>query len=79
MLPHSLPSDISQRRLAQAFVKVGFELNMKGGKGGHWKLINPQNGQFITLQSKIFKEVLKSKLRQAEAWGYDATEIMKHY
>lgn len=79
MLPHDLPSDISQKRLARAFEKAGFILNMKGGKGGHYKLVNPKNKQFITIQNKIYKEVLRNKLKQAEEWGYDATEIMKYY
>lgn len=79
MLPHNLPSDISQKRLARAFEKAGFILNMKGGKGGHWKLTSPKNNKFITLQGKIFKEVLRSKLKQAEEWGYNAEEIMENY
>ncbi|MBI2448162.1 type II toxin-antitoxin system HicA family toxin [Candidatus Microgenomates bacterium] len=79
MLPHDLPSDISQKRLARAFVKMGFILDMSGGKGGHYKLTNPKNKQFITLQSKIYKEVLRDKLKQAEGWGYDAEEIMRNY
>ena len=79
MLPRDLPSDISQKRLARAFEKVGFILNVSGGKGGHWKLSCPKNNKFITIQSKIFKEVLKSKLKQAEEWGYDAEEIMRNY
>ena len=79
MLPHDLPSDISQKRLAKAFEKVGFILNAKGGKGGHWKLINPKNNQFIIIQSKMYKEVLRAKLKQVEEWGYDAEEIMRNY
>ena len=79
MLPRSLPSDISQKRLARAFEKVGFIVNVTGGKGGHYKLIDPKTNTFITLQSKVFKEVLKNKLKQAEALGYDATEIMNKY
>lgn len=79
MLPPSLPSDVSQKRLAKAFQKVGFILDLSGGKGGHYKLIDPRSNKFITLQSHIWKIVLKKKLQQAEELGYDAVEIMSHY
>lgn len=72
MLPPSLPSDVSQKRLAKAFEKVGFTIDYHGGKGGHYKLVDPKSQKFITLQSKIWKVVLKDKLKQAEALGYDA-------
>lgn len=79
MLPSNLPSDISQKRLAKAFEKAGFILDVSGGKGGHYKLVCPKTGKFITLQSKVWKLVLKAKLKQAEELGYDATEIMNNY
>ena len=79
MLPHNLPSDISQKRLAKAFEKAGFILDVSGGKGGHYKLICPKSNKVITLQSKLWKLVLKDKLKQAEELGYDATEIMNNY
>lgn len=79
MLPRSLPSDVSQKRLAKAFEKVGFIINVSGGKGGHYKLIDPKSKKFITLQGNVYKLVLKNKLKQAEELGYDATEIMRKY
>ena len=79
MLPPNLPSDISQKRLAKAFEKAGFILNVAGGKGGHYKLIDPKTKRFITLQSNVFKQVLRDKLKQAEEMGYDATKIMNGY
>ena len=79
MLPPNLPSDISQKRLAKAFEKVGFILDVSGGKGGHYKLIDPRTKKFITLQNNIFKHVLKDKLKQAEELGYNAAEIMDKY
>lgn len=79
MLPPNLPSDISQKRLAKAFEKAGFILDASGGKGGHYKLICPKTNKFITLQSKIWKQVLRDKLKQAEELGYDAMEIMNNY
>ncbi|OGY31267.1 MAG: hypothetical protein A3C02_01475 [Candidatus Andersenbacteria bacterium RIFCSPHIGHO2_02_FULL_45_11] len=79
MLPRSLPSDVSQKRLAKAFEKVGFIVSVSGGKGGHYKLIDPKSKKFITLQGNVYKLVLKNKLKQAEELGYDATEIMRKY
>ena len=79
MLPPNLPSDISQKRLTRAFEKAGFILNVTGGKGGHYKLIDPKTKRFITLQSNVFKQVLRDKLKQAEEMGYDATKIMNGY
>lgn len=79
MLPHNLPSDISQKRLAKAFEKSGFILNVSGGKGGHYKLTDPKTGKFITIQSNLYKIVFIAKLKQAEELGYDAEEIMNKY
>jgi uncharacterized protein (DUF779 family) len=79
MLPPNLPSDISQNRLAKAFEKCGFIIDYSGGKGGHYKLVDPKSQKFITLQSKIWKVVLKDKLKQAEDLGYDASHIMDNY
>ena len=79
MLPPNLPSDISQKRLAKAFEKAGFISNVARGKGGHYKLIDPKTKRFITLQSNVFKQVLRDKLKQAEEMDYDATEIMNGY
>jgi uncharacterized protein (DUF779 family) len=79
MLPPNLPSDISQKRLAKAFEKAGFIIDVSGGKGGHYKLIDPKSNKFITLQSNIFKQVLRDKLKQAELLGYDANEIINNY
>ena len=79
MLPPSLPSDVSQKRLAKAFQKVGFVIDPSGGKGGHYKLVDPKSGKFITLQYHLWKIVLKKKLQQAEELGYDATAIMNNY
>ncbi len=79
MLPPNLPSDISQKRLAKAFEKAGFILDFSGGKGGHYKLTDPNSGKFITLQSKLFKQILRDKLKQAEELGYNATDIMNKY
>jgi uncharacterized protein (DUF779 family) len=79
MLPPNLPSDISQKRLARAFEKAGFIIDVSGGKGGHYKLIDPKSHKFITLQSNIFKQVLRDKLKQAEDLGYDASVIMNKY
>lgn len=79
MLPPNLPSDVSQKRLAKAFEKVGFIVNVTGGKGGHYKLIDPKTKKFIILQSNVYKLVLKNTLKRAEELGYDAAEIMSKY
>lgn len=79
MLPPNLPFDVSQKRLARAFERAGFIVDMVGGKGGHYKLIDPKTNKFITLQSHFYKLVLKKKLQQAEDLGYDSSKIMRHY
>jgi len=79
MLPPKLPSDISQSRLVKAFSKVGFIADWSGGKGSHCKLTCPKTGKIITIQSNLYKQVLRDKLKQAEELGYDATQIMNSY
>lgn len=79
MLPDSLPSDISQKRFTKALQKVGFIINYSGGKGGHYKATCPRTKKFLTIQSKLYKHVLKDKLKQVEEWGYNASDIMDKY
>lgn len=79
MLPPKLPSDISQKRLVKAFIKVGFVADWSGGKGSHCKLTCPRTKKIITVQNSLFKEVLKDKLKQAETLGYNAAQIMNEY
>ena len=67
MLPPSLPSDVSQKRLAKAFQKVGFVIDPSGGKGGHYKLVDPKSGKFVTLQYHLWKIVLKKSFNKPKS------------
>ena len=79
MLPHNLPSDIKQTRLLKALRKSGFIINYHGGRGSHAKAVDPKIGKFITIQYNLYKVVLYEILKEAEALGYDGSEIMSNY
>ena len=79
MLPPNLPSDISQGRLLKALGKIGFQIDYYGGKGSHAKAIDPKNRKFITVPNHLYKVALIKILKQAEKFGYNASEIMDKY
>ncbi|OGE82882.1 MAG: hypothetical protein A3B10_02565 [Candidatus Doudnabacteria bacterium RIFCSPLOWO2_01_FULL_44_21] len=79
MLPHNLPSDISQARLLKALSKSGFVIDYVGGRGSHAKAIDPHTQRFITVQNNLYKIILIKILKAAESLGYNAEEIMSKY
>ncbi|MFH1412837.1 MAG: hypothetical protein ABIG10_02305 [bacterium] len=72
MPPVNYPSDSSQKKILKAFKKVGFTiLPPISGKGSH-RMVKCQKTKLeITVQHKIYKEVIKSYIKKVEELGYD--------
>ncbi|PIS04543.1 MAG: hypothetical protein COT81_05860 [Candidatus Buchananbacteria bacterium CG10_big_fil_rev_8_21_14_0_10_42_9] len=74
-----VPSDTTQRKVLKAFRKLGFEiLPHKYGKGSHRMVRDPKTGQEITVQSKVFKQVLFDYCSKVSELGYDVNQFIKH-
>lgn len=78
MLPPNLPSDSSQKKILEAFKKIGFEILHRGyGKGSHRLVEDPKTGTVITVQHKIYREVIKSYCKDVDGLGYDVGEFIR--
>ena len=79
MLPANFPSDSTQARILKAFSKVGFNiLPCKYGNGSHRVVECPKTKIKITVQHKIYKEVIKSYLKVVDQLGYDAQDFIRY-
>lgn len=75
---HNIPSDSSQRKVLKAFKKIGFEVLSSGfGKGSHRLVKDPKTGICITVQHKIYKQVLESYCKKVKELEYDAEEFIR--
>ena len=74
----NFPSDSNQKNVIKAFKKVGFIIDIAGGKGGHIKVIDPRTGKWIIAQNKIYKEVIRSYIKFVERMGYDCDKFIKY-
>lgn len=74
---NDLPSDLSREKLAKALIRLGFEVDKRGGDGSHYKIICA-NQKSVTLQYKLHKQMLKVVLKEIEKYsGVTWTEIKK--
>ncbi len=61
-----LPSGISRTKFAKALVRLGFEIDVSGGSGSHFKATWPKNQKSITLPQRFDKDVLYYILKEIE-------------
>lgn len=66
----NIPSDCSQKRFLKACKKAGLVIDYYGGKGSHAKVIDPKHKQFITVQNKLYRVIIKEKIKILNSWGY---------
>lgn len=69
-----LPGFTSRHKFLKALVKLGFEVNCRGGKGDHVKIIWPSSQKSITVDEDLRKDVLYYLLKEIEnisgvTWG----------
>lgn len=73
---NDLPSDLSRKKLSKALVRLGFEVDKRGGDGSHYKVICP-NQKVVTLQYKLHKQILKVILKEIERYSGVTWEQIK--
>ncbi|PIZ99728.1 MAG: hypothetical protein COX77_00620 [Candidatus Komeilibacteria bacterium CG_4_10_14_0_2_um_filter_37_10] len=61
-----LPGEIKRNKLTKALVRLGFNIDKKGGNGSHYKATWPSNQKSVTLPSYINKNTLYYLLREIE-------------
>ena len=79
MPQHNIPSDSSQKKVIKAFKKLGFDvLPGRFGKGSHIYVKDPVSGIEITVQHKIYKEVIRDYCKKVENLYYDVDKFIKY-
>ena len=79
MPPDNYPSDSSQKKILKAFKKLNFEiLAPRYGKGSHRVVICKKTDTRVTVQYKVYKEVIKSYIKIVEKLGYDVSEFISY-
>lgn len=64
-----LPSKIKRKKLARALECLGFEINTRGGKGSHIKVIYKETQKSITIPEDISKQVFCYLLKEIENYS----------
>lgn len=74
-----LPGEINRAKFLNALVRLGFVIDMSGGKGSHCKVTWPKTQKSITILERIPKQSLKYILKQIEVCsGLTWDDIKKH-
>lgn len=72
-----LPGEIPQRKFLKALQRLGFEINMIGGKGDHIKVIWPHTQKSVTVDRDLRKDVLYYLPKEIEAISGTTWEKIK--
>jgi len=64
-----IPDGINRPKFLKALKRLGFTINMIGGKGSHCKVECPNSGKSITVKDNISKKTLYYLLKEIKsAW-----------
>ncbi|KKQ13952.1 MAG: hypothetical protein US30_C0007G0016 [Candidatus Moranbacteria bacterium GW2011_GWF2_36_839] len=72
-----LPGNIKRKKFIRALMRCGFEIDLSGGDGSHYKATWPANQKSITIQSEIRKDVLYYLLKEIEKYSGVTWEDIK--
>ena len=61
-----LPGEIKRRKFLKALMRVGFDIDVTGGSGSHYKATWPRNQKSVTIPSELRKDVLQYVLKAIE-------------
>jgi len=63
-----LPDGIHRSKFLKALERLGFTVNMTGGKGSHCKVECPKNGKILTVKDNMRKDTLYYLLKEIERY-----------
>ena len=79
MPSHSeLPGFLPRKKLIKALHKIGFEINVVGGKGSHIKIVWPSTQKSITLPDGLEKQALYYVLKEIKLYSGVTWEEIKN-
>lgn len=72
-----IPDGVNRTKFLKALKRLGFGVNMTGGKGSHCKIECPRNGKSITVKNNIHKQTLHYILKEIEEYSGVTWEQIK--
>lgn len=72
-----LPDGIHRTKFIKALTRLGFKVNMTGGKGSHCKVECPRNGKILTIKDNMRKDTLYYLLKDIESYSGVTWEQIK--
>lgn len=74
-----LPGELSRRKFLHALTRLGFVVDVFGGKGDHVKVVWPSTQKSVTIIGDLRKDVLYYVLKEIETISSVTwEEIQKH-
>lgn len=64
-----IPDRINRAKLLRALKRLGFRINMTGGKGSHCKVECPKNSKIVTIPEKLHKQTVCYILKEIESYS----------
>jgi len=64
-----IPDGINRSKFLKALKRLGFKIDMTGGKGSHCKVECPKNSKIITIKDNIHKQTLYYILKEIERYS----------
>lgn len=72
-----IPDGINRTKFLKALRRLGFKIDMTGGKGSHCKVEWPRNGKSVTIKDNIHKQTLYYILKEIEKYSGITWEQIK--
>jgi len=64
-----IPDGISREKFIRALRRLGFTINMTGGKGSHCKVECPKSGKIIVIKGKMRKDTFRYVVGNIEKYS----------
>lgn len=72
-----LPGELKRKKFIRALQRLGFVIDVVGGKGSHYKATWPKTQKSVTIQSELRKDVLYYLLKEIETYSGITWEDIK--
>jgi predicted RNA binding protein YcfA (HicA-like mRNA interferase family) len=72
-----LPGEMKRRKFIKALIRLGFQIDTKGGNGSHFKATWPRTQKSITIPCDLLKQTLNYVLKEIEVYSGITWEDIK--
>jgi predicted RNA binding protein YcfA (HicA-like mRNA interferase family) len=72
-----LPGEIKRKKLIKALIRLGFQIDTRGGNGNHFKGTWPRTQKSVTIPGELPKQTLNYVLKEIETYSGISWEDIK--